>query len=87
MTVHQLKVPWFSFRDYGRSNVTDTRPSFLSLGKTIIECLNERCVERVRIGITEFANMAAYPDLMISHDTFMKIRSAFLHTDLLDVTV
>jgi len=48
-------------------------------------------MERVRIGITEFANtefanMAQCSDRLISHKTFMKIRTAFPHADLVDVT-
>jgi hypothetical protein len=64
------------------SSATDTRPCFLSLGTPIIGCH----MERVRIGITEFANMAQCSDRLISHKTFMKIRTAFPHADLVDVT-
>jgi hypothetical protein len=39
-------------------------------------------MERVRIGITEFANMAQCSDRLISHKTFMKIRTAFPHVDV-----
>ena len=65
---------------------TDTRPCFLSLGTAIIGCLHGCHMERVRIGITEFANMAQCSDRMISHKAFMKIRTAFPHADLVDVT-
>ena len=64
------------------SSATDTRLCFLSLGTAIIGCH----MERVRIGITEFANMAQCSDRLISHKTFMKIRTAFPHADLVDVT-
>ena len=58
---------------------TDTRPCFLSLGTPIIGCLHGCHTERVRIGITEFANMAQCSDSM-------KIRTAFPHADLVGVT-
>jgi hypothetical protein len=64
------------------SSATDTRPYFLSLGTPIIGCLHGCHMERVRIGITEFANMAQCSDRLISHKTFMKIRTAFPHADV-----
>src|SRR2546423_4244950 len=68
------------------SSATDTRPCFLSLGTAIIGCLHGCHMEHVRIGITEFANMAQCSDRLISHKTSMKIRTAFPHADLVDVT-
>ena len=65
---------------------TDTRPCFLSLGTAIIGCLHGCHMERVRIGNTEFANIAQCSDRLISHKTFMKIRTAFPRADLVDVT-
>ncbi len=71
-----------SLIQYRWSSATDTRPCFLFLATAIIGCH----MERVRIGITEFANMAQCSDRLISHKTFMKIRTAFPHADLVDVT-
>src|SRR5712691_2635402 len=68
------------------SSATDTRPCFLSLGTAIIGCPHGCNMERVRIGNTEFANIAQCSDRLISHKTFMKIPTAFPHVDLVDVT-
>ena len=68
------------------SSATNTRPCFLSLGTAITGYLHRCHMERVHIGITEFANMAQCSDRLISHKTFMKIRTAFPHADLVDVT-
>ena len=68
------------------SSATDTRPCFLFLGTAIIGCLHGCHMECVRIGLTEFANMAQCSDRLISHKTFMKIRTAFPRADLVDVT-
>jgi Xaa-Pro dipeptidase len=73
---------WRGFQDW----VTDLRSANLLFGDAIVARLRELDADRARIGIAGLANIARYPEGVISHGTYVKIREAFPDADLVDAT-
>ena len=55
-------------------------------GDAIVARLRELGADQARIGIAGLANIARYPEGVISHGTYVKIREAFPRADLVDAT-
>jgi Xaa-Pro dipeptidase len=73
---------WLGFQDW----VTDVRACNWLFGDGIIARLRELGADQARIGIAGLANIARYPEGVISHGTYVKIREAFPRAELVDAT-
>jgi len=72
---------------YGRQDwVRDIRSDGREFGNAIIARLRELPADRMRIGLAGLAHLMRFPDGVVSHTFYEKLRRAFPHAELVDAT-